>query len=513
MKIALFTSEKLKDEAIKTIKGVKDVEIFTIDVDVAAFMKSMDVINLINKSNKNFDFIILPGNFIGNTNVIEERIKEKTCVIKGTKNLYDVKILIENLKNLTDKEIEQLHFNSADKILKKFIEEKLNDELKFMDNEGIKKFEIKGINCSVTLNGIPKVVAEICDAPLMSDEELKERAKYFINEGARIIDIGMLPEPKIDEVKRIIKAIREVTDVPISIDTLNKDEILEGVKYGAGMVMSIDETNFEIVENLDVPVVVIPRDKNGIKKHDERIKFIENLIEKIKKRNEGIKIIVDLILDPLNFGFSKSLYIYEKFREKYKEMPMLMGVGNVTELFDVDSHGVNALLASIAYELNIDLIFTPEYSPKCKNSVKELNTAINMMYLTKKRNQPPKDIGIDLLILKDKQKIVNEKINCDFVFPEKIVPKLDKINFQIVVKDRIYVMMRESRNPDAKPKFCIKGENAEEIYLTIIKYLKDNNIEISKEHCAYLGKELSKAEIALKLGKNYVQDDELFKNF
>ena len=34
-------------------------------------------------------------------------------------------------------------------------------------------------------------------------------------------------------------------------------------------------------------------------------------------------------------------------------------------------------------------------------------------------------------------------------------------------------------------------------------------VTLTQEHAAYLGKELEKAEIALKLGKQYVQDDPL----
>ncbi|PIX48443.1 MAG: dihydropteroate synthase-like protein [Candidatus Altarchaeum sp. CG_4_8_14_3_um_filter_33_2054] len=532
IKIALITSEKLKKEAKKYIKLEKaniDVEILGINVEIAAFMKSIDVVNMISnriKTGKNFDFIILPGNFVGNTKVIEEKIKEIKeikssgfpVLIKGTKNLGDIGILLENIGGLSDKEIEQLHFKSADKILEELIREKLNNELKFIDNDGKAKFEICGRNTSVTVNGIPMVVAEICDAPMLSNEELKERAKYFVDAGAKIIDIGMMPEANPEEVKRIIKAIREVTDVPFSIDTINQDEILEGVKHGVGMIMSIDATNFKIVENFDVPVVVIPRDSKGIRDSGKRIKFLENLIDEIKKKNEQINIIADLILDPPNFGLSNSIAAYTQFRRKHKDMAMLAGVGNVTELMDADSHGINALLTSIAYELKIDLLFTPEYSIKAKNSVREVNTAINMMYLANKRNQPPKDVGIDLLILKDKHKINFElnKINCGKNFFDaenfKFKTRPDKINFWIIVKDKIYVVMREDRNPDEMPKFCLKGSKGEEIYLAILDYVSKHDIKISKEHCAYLGKELSKAEIALKLGKNYVQDDDLFKS-
>jgi len=529
-KIALLTSKKLKENAKKEVNRMKgngmNVEILEIDVEIAAFMKSADVVRLISnciRTGKNFDFIILPGNFVGNTKVIEEKIKaintETTntdkypVVIKGTKNLSDIEILLENIDGLNVQEIEQLHFKPADEILKEIIKEKLNDELKFIAHEGSAKFNIYGKGTSVNPNGIPKVVAEICDAPMMSDEKLKDRTKYFTDAGAKIIDIGMMPEPKPDEVKRVIRAIREVTNVPLSIDTINTDEILEGVKYGIGMVMSIDRTNFKIVENFDVPVVVIPRDEKGVKNHNERIKFIENLIKDIKKINENIKIIADLILDPPNFGLSESIALYGKFRKRHKDIPMLMGIGNVTELMDVDSHGINALLTAIAYELKIDLLFTPEYSTKAKGSVREINKAINMMYLSNKRNQPPKEVGINMLILKDKHK-VNFELKCkDFFDVEnfKFRRKLDKINFRIIVKDKIYVMLHKNRSPAENPKICIKGTKCEEIYQAILDYIAKQDLKISNEHCAYLGKELGKAEIALKLDKNYIQDEALFQ--
>lgn len=51
----------------------------------------------------------------------------------------------------------------------------------------------------------------------------------------------------------------------------------------------------------------------------------------------------------------------------------------------------------------------------------------------------------------------------------------------------------------------IEGENAEEIYNTIIR----EKLISKMEHAAYLGSELQKAEIALRLGKKYVQDEKL----
>ncbi len=54
-----------------------------------------------------------------------------------------------------------------------------------------------------------------------------------------------------------------------------------------------------------------------------------------------------------------------------------------------------------------------------------------------------------------------------------------------------------------------KGKRSQDIYNTIFKYEKDNNLQwfTEKQHIAYLGKELKKAEIALALGSSgYYQE-------
>jgi dihydropteroate synthase len=62
---------------------------------------------------------------------------------------------------------------------------------------------------------------------------------------------------------------------------------------------------------------------------------------------------------------------------------------------------------------------------------------------------------------------------------------------------------------DLKPQIAITGRTAKEVYDEILK----RGLISRMEHATYLGSELEKAEIALKLGKNYVQDFSLFKRF
>ncbi len=84
-------------------------------------------------------------------------------------------------------------------------------------------------------------------------------------------------------------------------------------------------------------------------------------------------------------------------------MPLFVGVANVTELFDADSVGLNALLARLSAEVNASIMLATEKSTKAKGTVKEEVAAAKMMYLAKKRASVPKDLGIDLLVLKDKR--------------------------------------------------------------------------------------------------------------
>ena len=70
---------------------------------------------------------------------------------------------------------------------------------------------------------------------------------------------------------------------------------------------------------------------------------------------------------------------------------------------DADSVGVNALLARLSQEVDASILLATEKSDKTKGTVAEEVAAAKMMFLAKKRGSVPKDLGIHLLILKDKR--------------------------------------------------------------------------------------------------------------
>lgn len=135
-----------------------------------------------------------------------------------------------------------------------------------------------------------------------------------------------------------------------------------------------------------------------------------------------------------------------------------------------------------------------------------------MMFLAKRRNSLPKDLGFDLINYKDKKfeeitTYQNHKNIPVITAKENKKQVLDEGSFKIEL-DRENKLIVATYYKRGKPQLMIKGRAPKEIYETAISHKLINKID----HAAYFGKELQKAEIALKIGKKYNQDFELFYN-
>ena len=85
--------------------------------------------------------------------------------------------------------------------------------------------------------------------------------------------------------------------------------------------------------------------------------------------------------------------------------------------------------------------------------------------------------------------------------PEKV--EMDKAGYFVIIPNpKKKVIMVEHYSYDNRLLRIIEGEDARSIYHTII----ENGWVTQLSHAAYLGKELAKAELSLKLGLKYTQD-------
>ena len=520
MRVLLVTGMLAEQLVRRHIEELNDVDVIVLPVSVAAFITPELAANELKLHPPDgYDIILLPGTVDGDVSPVEEATGITTY--KGPYHPSEIPHMLEMVDKMefskTVSASELLHISLID-----HAEEEIQETEKLwrqnLDESQI--FTIGTGSREIPLGGYfpMRVIAEIVNAPTMPVESVIRRAQYYENEGAHIIDIGMMAgKPVPEKASELVKAVRSSVGVPVSIDTLHPGEIKAAVDADVDLVLSVDAGNLESVCKylIDTPVVVLPgnlREGYFPSSAEERV---NGLLSNMELASDlGLrKLIADPVLEPaLNPGLLESLRAYQLFRIIDGSTPVLFGQGNVTELIDADSPGVNGLLAAMAAELNSNLLFIPEHSDKARRSVRETVTASKMMFLARRRDSPPKDVGFNLLQLKEKR--FNERP----YFPEveATAKVLEATDDEFVLDKAGWFVIRVDREKEqicavhyTAPKitdYVVKGTSAGEIYKTIIR----EGLVGRMDHAAYLGKELTKAEIALKLGRSYTQDDPLF---
>ena len=528
MKVLIITGElayPLIKDVVSSVKG--DIIVHIVDnTQVAAFLTPRQIIKEVKKCFSNqldeIDMILVPGLIKKGTKEITKELGIPT--FKGSTDGADLAMVL----NLVGS-IELSEDKPADKLIE---EEKRKEAFKFIekfenDKENIEKLLEKPNN--ILIKNLPvgedfpmRVLSEIANAPFLSKEALINKCQYFVDSGADMIDIGMAAgEDFSDKIPELIETLRPIVgDRPLSIDTLNTKEIKVAAECGIDFVLSLDLGNNSEIKDIliekDIPAVLLPTNFSQGKSPKSPAERVESMHQLIKE-TEGLRYVADLILDPVNSSsIVESIIACHEFH-KQNPAPMFFGVGNVTELMDADSGGVNVLLAGIGMELGASILFTPEESGKTRGSVYELATASKMMFLAKNRKSIPKDLGINLVAFKDKHKrndiIENELDEVPETRLEKPLKFIrDKagsfrinVDYGTTVENSRIVATHFKKN---KADLVIVGHSAKEVYEEIIT----KELVTRMEHAAYLGSELQKAEIAMITGKDYVQDFELFKN-
>lgn len=521
MKVLLVTGQLAKDIVQKYCKESNvEAEVISLPMAVASLMSPKYIAKELKKEAlKDFNLILLPGLVFGDVSLVEEVTHIPT--FKGPRYAADLPLILNSLDKLKLSKV-----TPADDLIKNELQKKIFEYLKEVeDNRDIllkKQGNLEIGNLAIGEDFPIRIMAEIVDTPLLSDEEIQKKALYYVNCGADIIDLGMIAnESRPMDVIRAIKCVRKVVNVPISVDTMDIEEIKVAISIGADMILSIDAGNMEEVSKFASKnvFVVIPtnfREKYFPKLASERVRVLE---ENLKRAREfGLnKIMADPILDPvISPGITESIVAYYEFRRRNPNTPLFMGVGNVTELMDADTVGVSAIMTGIAAELGVSVILTTEVSDKNRGNVRELAIASKMMFIAKKRNCIPKGLGIDLLIMRDRKlrdtpfdTSLKDKVKVITATEPQKYYKVDlKGYFKIYVdreEEKIIVAHYEHSN-SSKPNLIIEGKNAESVYKCII----NNDLISLLDHAAYIGSELQKAEIALKLGKSYIQDSPLY---
>jgi dihydropteroate synthase-like protein len=326
-----------------------------------------------------------------------------------------------------------------------------------------------------------EILAEINSVQGLTLESIVQEAQGYRDSGADIIDLGCdpgLPWPKAAETVHTLRRL----GFRLSIDTFDPAVAKAAVAAGAELVLSINGTNVEHAQDFGSEVVVVPDQPADLES-------LHQTMERLSRWNVPFRI--DPVIEPLGCGFAASLGRYLEVRRRYPEAAMLMGVGNLTELTEVDSAGINALLVGFCQELSIHSVLTTQVINWCRSSVRELDLARRLMFAAASDHIPPKHITSDLLFLRDPK------------VQEHGEARLRELAEQIF--DRNIRLFAEAGQIHAiNADFHLTAADPFALLSRLLEQAK-----IDPTHAFYLGYEMAKATIALKLGKNYTQDQEL----
>jgi dihydropteroate synthase-like protein len=325
------------------------------------------------------------------------------------------------------------------------------------------------------------ILAEINFAPRLPLAELLARAHAAHADGADIIDLGCDPAQTWAGVGKAVRALR-ADGLRVSLDSFDAREVAAAAAAGAELILSVNSSNRDAAAAWGCEVVAVPDVPATLAGLDETVEVL---------RVAGVRFRIDPVIEPIGFGFAASLGRYLEVRRRYPDAEMLMGVGNLTELTDVDSAGVNVMLLGFCQEVGIRSVLTTEVINWCRSCVRELDLARRLVYHACTRRVLPKHLEPNLVMLRDPRlREYGEQVLRD------LAGQLKDRNFRLFAeRGQLHVL---------NDRLFVQGTDPFELF----RQMQAAGV-INPAHAFYLGYELAKAVTALTLGKNYVQDQAL----
>lgn len=323
------------------------------------------------------------------------------------------------------------------------------------------------------------IFAEIVEAPQLSVEGIVARAQVFKAQGANVVDLGCLPNTPFPHLAEAIATLK-AEGFQVSVDSLNSDDLLLAGQAGADYLLSLTEKTLWIADEVPSVPVLIPARSGSL---PSLYRAIDGMMAK------GKPFLADAILDPIPFGFTQSIVRYQRLRKRYPDISIMMGVGNLTELTDADTTGINALLFGMISELNIQAVLATSVSPHARFAVAEADLARRVMYAAKEDRRLPRDYSSGLNALHDRRPF---SYSADEI--AEFAAQIKDPSFRIQVSEEgIHVYNRDGLHQARDP-------------FALYPHLK---VDDDASHAFYLGVELARAQIAWQLKKRYNQDEEL----
>ncbi len=323
------------------------------------------------------------------------------------------------------------------------------------------------------------IFAEIVEATQLDIPGILARARRYGDDGADVVDLGCLPNTPFPHLEEAVQELKRA-GFRVSVDSLDPADLRRGAAAGSDYLLSLNEETLWLADEVASTPVVIPARPGDLDSLGRAIEQLERM---------GRAYFADPILDPIHFGFTDSIVRYAEVRKRFPDAPMMMGIGNLTELTEADTTGINALLMGIISELRVNAILATEVSPHARTAVREADLARRVMFAARDESSLPKGYSGGLTTTHERKPFPDtaEEI-------AELAGAIKDPSYRIQVSDAgVHLYNRDGLFTATDPF---------ELY-PHIRVVGDEG------HAFYLGVELARAQIAWQLGKRYNQDQEL----
>ena len=323
------------------------------------------------------------------------------------------------------------------------------------------------------------IFAEIVDATALDIAGILARAQRYRDDGADVIDLGCLPDTPFPHLEDAVRELKH-RGFRVSVDSVDPTDLKRGGRAGADYLLSLKEDTLWVADEVASTPVLIPAQPGDL---DSLGRSIQHM------RRIGRDFLADPILDPIHFGFTASIVRYAEMRSRFPDVPIMMGIGNLTELTEADTTGINALLMGIVSELHLNAILATEVSPHARTAVREADLARRIMFAARDESSLPKGYDGGLTTTHERKPFPD---SADEI--AELARAIKDPSYRIQVSDTgVHLYNRDG---------LFSATEAFELYPHL-------NVDGDAGHAFYLGVELAHAQIAWQLGKRYCQDEPL----
>ncbi|MEN2999961.1 MAG: dihydropteroate synthase-like protein [Acidilobaceae archaeon] len=481
-KVALLTSRLAKGLLADHLRDLKLPGVETVIVDLPlhsiSLVSAETIAKIVARKEelrerlRDVDVVLVPGSVMGDVDIVS-RVLNKP-VYKASRALY---YLHEVLKHISEgRPLDTI--KPAEEFVR-LVEPKI---------EYREAFQVEDL--SIPMRGPPVIVATEAVESLPY-EEFSSTIARFLKEGAKIIVVGSSFDMSTEELSRRASLVSDAGCVVVAeAPTL----------HHAKAALSAGAHGLSISADMVPDVVPLLSSRNFLVVGDRDPLALARAVEQAK--GVGVhKIFIDPIVGVPLVDFSATAQRY--LQASSLDLPLWFSSANAQEEIEADSHGVHAVLAFLAVELRASVYAVVEDSPKSLHSTAEAREALRIAsqhYLAK---TSPKGTFSRLVVMKRGRR-GRGVVESQAEVVGHVEPEMDERGYLRVHVDHErgeLVVAFYGRNGN---KRAFRGKEATSLARAVVR-----RAGISAEHAAYLGYELAKAELALKLGIEYEQDEPL----